>query len=173
MGHFARRTGPDDRGRRLSAPLRLTIVSVGRFKSGPEQALFEHFRRRVSWQTTLREVEVAGGRVGGARIRREAEGLEAAVPAGARRVALDERGKALSSAHFARLLGDWQDSGHREVAFFIGGAEGLAPGLVAGCDLVLSYGSPTWPHLMVRGMLMEQIYRAQQILVGHPYHRGK
>ena len=173
MGRLARRAGPHDRGRRLSAPLRLTIASVGRFKSGPERGLFEHFRRRVSWETTLREVEAAGGRADPARIGREADRLEAAVPAGARRVALDVRGKALSSERFARILGDWRDTGRREIVFFIGGADGLAAGLVAGCDLVLSYGNSTWPHLLVRGMLMEQIYRAQRILADHPYHRDE
>ncbi len=150
----------------------MTIASIGRFRAGPERALFEHFRDRVSWGAKLREIEAAEGR-SAVRIVREAARLEAAVPPGARRVALDARGKALSSAHFAQILGDWRDTGHREIAFFIGGADGLATGLVAACDLVVSYGSATWPHLLVRGMLMEQIYRAQQILANHPYHRAK
>ncbi len=171
MGHLDRRAGSNHRGRRLSASLRLTIASAGRFKSGPERALFEHFRDRVSWQIALREIEVAGTGAGAARLKREADGIEAAIPAGARRVALDARGKALSSDDFARILADWRDAGQREVAFLIGGADGLDPGLIASSDLVLSYGSVTWPHLMVRSMLMEQIYRAQQILAGHPYHR--
>lgn len=173
MGRIAGRAQPDDGGWRLSALLRLTIASVGRFKSGPERALFEHFRDRVGWEIGLREIEVRGGHAGKALIRREAEQLAAACPAGARRVALDPAGRALSSEAFARHLGDWRDAGDREIAFLIGGADGLDPDLVAGCVLAVSYGNATWPHLMVRGMLMEQIYRAQQILAGHPYHRGK
>ena len=151
--------------------MRLTIAAIGRFKAGPERALFEHFRERLEWQVLLREIDIRGGRGGMDTVRREAERLEAVCPQGAHRIALDSRGKALSSAAFARHLGDWRDSGHREIAFLIGGADGRCPQLVSGCDLVVAYGSATWPHLMVRGMLMEQIYRAQQILAGHPYHR--
>lgn len=188
MGRIARGARPDHGGRRLNAPLRLTIASVGRFRSGPERALFEHFRDRVGWRVELREVEVQGGQRGGgqgrggqgrggsagkALIRREAGQLAAACPAGARRVALDATGTALSSEVFARHLGGWRDAGEREIAFLIGGADGLDADLVAGCALVVSYGIATWPHLLVRAMLMEQIYRAQQILAGHPYHRGK
>ena len=87
-------------------------------------------------------------------------------------IALDEAGKTLSSEDFARHLGDLRDRGRREVVFLIGGAEGLSPRLVAGADLVLAFGAATWPHLLVRAMLIEQIFRAQQILAGHPYHRG-
>jgi 23S rRNA (pseudouridine1915-N3)-methyltransferase len=126
----------------------------------------------MDWEVTLREVEARGKSAKGDLIRREGALLDAACPDGSRRVALDRAGRALSSEAFAERLGVWRDEGARDVAFLIGGAEGLERGLVDGADIALSFGAATWPHLLVRGMLMEQIYRAQQILAGHPYHRG-
>ena len=102
---------------------------------------------------------------------REAELILAAVPAGARLVALDERGEAWSSRDLAERLASWRDQGTATLAFAIGGAEGLGRAVVERADAVLSLGAMTWPHLLVRGMLLEQLYRAQQILAGHPYHR--
>jgi 23S rRNA (pseudouridine1915-N3)-methyltransferase len=97
--------------------------------------------------------------------------ISAALPPGARLVALDERGTAWSSRGLADRLGQWRDQGTATLAFAIGGAEGLDRQLIARADAVLSLGAMTWPHLLVRGMLLEQLYRAQQILAGHPYHR--
>ena len=88
-------------------------------------------------------------------------------------VALDQGGKEISSEDFAQLLGIWRDEGVTELTFVIGGAEGLDHGIVKRARHVLSLGAMTWPHMMVRAMLLEQIYRAQQILAGHPYHRGR
>jgi 23S rRNA (pseudouridine1915-N3)-methyltransferase len=102
---------------------------------------------------------------------REAELLLAALPPGARLVALDERGAAWSSVELARQLAGWRDAGIGAVAFAIGGADGLGAAVIARADAVLSLGKMTWPHLLVRSMLLEQLYRAQQILAGHPYHR--
>jgi 23S rRNA (pseudouridine1915-N3)-methyltransferase len=102
---------------------------------------------------------------------REAELILAALPAGARLVALDERGEPWSSRDFAERLGQWRDRGVAALAFAIGGAEGLGRAVIEQADAVLSLGAMTWPHLLVRGMLLEQLYRAQQILAGHPYHR--
>ena len=87
-------------------------------------------------------------------------------------MALDERGRSLSSAAFADYLGRRRDEGVADLAFVIGGADGLAERVRSRADLVLSLGAPTWPHLLVRGLLAEQLYRAQSILAGHPYHRG-
>jgi 23S rRNA (pseudouridine1915-N3)-methyltransferase len=87
-------------------------------------------------------------------------------------VALDERGKSLDSSAFATLLGRWQDEGLGDLAFVIGGAEGLSPAVLERADLALSFGQMTWPHLLVRVLLAEQLFRAQCILDGHPYHRG-
>jgi 23S rRNA (pseudouridine1915-N3)-methyltransferase len=103
--------------------------------------------------------------------RREAELLRAAVPAGARLIALDEGGQALRSAELAALLGRWRDAGTAEVACLIGGANGLDDSLRREAVLVLSLGPMTWPHLLARALLAEQLFRANSILTGHPYHR--
>ena len=102
---------------------------------------------------------------------REAELILAALPAGARLVALDQRGSEWSSRDFADRLRNWRDGATGAVAFAIGGAEGLGPAVIERAETVLSLGAMTWPHLLVRCMLLEQLYRAQQILAGHPYHR--
>lgn len=95
----------------------------------------------------------------------------AAVPPGARLVALDERGAAWTSRAFAERLRVWRDGGTPALAFAIGGAGGLAAAVIERADAVVSLGAMTWPHLLARSMLLEQLYRAQQILAGHPYHR--
>ena len=87
-------------------------------------------------------------------------------------MALDERGEDLASATLAARLSDWRDRGIADLAFVIGGADGLDPTVRAAADLVLAFGRQTWPHMMARAMLIEQIYRAQQIILGHPYHRA-
>ena len=102
---------------------------------------------------------------------REAELILAALPPGARLVALDGRGQTWTSQELARRLAAWRDGGAGLIAFAIGGAEGLGEAVIARADAVLSLGAMTWPHFLVRGMLLEQLYRAQQILAGHPYHR--
>jgi 23S rRNA (pseudouridine1915-N3)-methyltransferase len=102
---------------------------------------------------------------------REAELILAALPAGARLIALDQRGAEWSSRDFAERLRRWRDGGVADLAFAIGGAEGLGPAIIDRADGVLSLGAMTWPHLLCRCMLLEQLYRAQQILAGHPYHR--
>ena len=94
-----------------------------------------------------------------------------AIPAGALVVALDERGESLSSRELAGRIGSWRDGGQSDIAFAIGGADGLDPSIRERAGLVLSFGRLTWPHQLARAMLAEQIYRAQQILAGHPYHR--
>jgi 23S rRNA (pseudouridine1915-N3)-methyltransferase len=101
---------------------------------------------------------------------REAELILAALPQGARLVALDEHGAQWTSRDFAERLAAWRDQS-AALAFAIGGAEGLGGAVLERADAVLSLGAMTWPHLLVRGMLLEQLYRAQQILAGHPYHR--
>ncbi len=151
--------------------MRITLAAVGRAKAGPALDLYEFYAGRLGWPIELKEIEERK-KLAPARLKaREGELLLAAVPAGARLVALDEKGKALSSAGFAQQLGAWRDEGVRDVAFVIGGADGLAPPVLAAADLVLSFGALTWPHLLVRGLLAEQLYRAQSILAGHPYHR--
>jgi len=103
-------------------------------------------------------------------MRREAAALRARIPAGCFLIALDRAGEVLDSAGLARRLGQW--SATRPPCFLIGGAEGLDPNLLADCQARLSLGAMVWPHLLARAMLAEQLFRAQSILAGHPYHRG-
>jgi len=151
--------------------MRLVVVAVGRVRAGPERDVFEHYAQRITFPFEIKEVEEKRRLSGGALKAREGDLLRAQVPAGARVVALDERGKAFTSAEFARTLGAWRDDGVGDVAFLIGGADGLDGTVTKGADIILGLGPMTWPHLLVRGMLAEQIYRAQCILSGHPYHR--
>lgn len=152
--------------------MRITLVAVGALKAGPERALADKYLARITaWPVTEREVEEKRPLKGAALRKREGELILAACPAGARLVALDERGKTLNSADFAARLGGWSDDGDANVAFAIGGADGLDDAVRARADLLLAFGAMTLPHLLVRGVLLEQIYRAQTILAGHPYHR--
>ncbi len=148
------------------------MIAVGRLKSGPLKDLERLYAERITWKLTLREVEERRKLPTPDRIAREGELLLAALPAGAIVVALDGRGAALSSEAFAVRLAAWRDGGADAVAFLIGGADGLAEPVRRRAQLVLGLGPMTWPHFLVRGMLLEQLYRAQQILSGHPYHRA-
>jgi len=151
--------------------MRITIAAVGRIRTGPERDLQDHFAERITWPLQVREVEERK-RLAPDRLRqREGELLLKACPDGATLVALDERGRQFTSVDFARRLADWRDGGIADIVFLIGGADGLDDAVRRRADQILSLGTMTWPHLMVRGMLLEQIYRAQQILAGHPYHR--
>lgn len=153
--------------------MRLLLAAVGRCKPGPERALFDHYGARLSWPLTVKEVEEKRPLPVAERVTREAELLAAQIPPGAALVVLDERGKPTDSEGFAARMGEWRDQGRPSVAFIIGGADGLAPSLRKRADLILSFGLLTWPHMLVRGMLIEQIYRAECILGNHPYHRGR
>ncbi|WP_142849932.1 23S rRNA (pseudouridine(1915)-N(3))-methyltransferase RlmH [Telmatospirillum sp. J64-1] len=152
--------------------MRYLLAAVGRCKPGPERELYEQYARRLTLPLALREVEEKRPLAVPDRMAREAELLLSCVPSGARVVALDERGKALSSPAFSDILGRWQDDGVADVAFLIGGADGHGEAVRARADLLLSFGALTWPHMLVRAMLAEQLYRAQSIRQGHPYHRA-
>lgn len=151
--------------------MRLTICTVGRLKAGPERDLIDKYKKRLHWPLEIVEVEERRKLSAAETKTRESALLTAALPDGAVRIALDERGKTLGSENFADKLGAWRDQG-RDIAFLIGGAGGLAPEHRKAADLVLSFGAATWPHMLARVMLVEQIYRAQEILAGHPYHRA-
>ena len=153
--------------------IRVSVIAVGRARRGPERALYEHYAARLGWPVTLKEVETRTALPAPVQRAREAELLLAAAPKGARLVALDQTGELLTSEAFAARLGAWRDQGAAEIAFLIGGAEGLDAVVRERADLALALGRVTWPHLLVRGLLLEQLYRAQQILLGHPYHRAR
>ena len=139
---------------------------------GPEQMLVDEYLKRLPWKTTITEIDIKKTAGNSAeRKMREAERLLAAVPQGAAIITLDEGGKALRSREFAAKIDGWQMAGYKSLAFIIGGADGLDAPLLAKADLKLAFGTLTWPHMMVRVMLAEQIYRAWSINNGHPYHR--
>ncbi|MDP6344280.1 MAG: 23S rRNA (pseudouridine(1915)-N(3))-methyltransferase RlmH [Alphaproteobacteria bacterium] len=152
--------------------MRITICAVGRARGDPSAEICQSYLDRLPWPAEVREVEVRRKLPTAKAKEQEAEMLLAAVPAGGRLWALDGRGKALSSQEFAELLGRWRDDGVRDAAFAIGGAEGLHPSLLSAAHGSLSLGAMTWPHLLARAMLAEQLYRAASILAGHPYHRA-
>ena len=147
------------------------IVAVGRWKAGPEKALYGLYEKRIQPQLQLKEVGEKKRLSGADLTRSEGQLLLNAVPDGARIVVLDRIGKGLSSRALAETLDRWRDDGVRSAAFVIGGADGLDQAVLQRADLKLSLGPQTWPHMMVRAMLAEQLYRAQAILSGHPYHR--
>lgn len=152
--------------------MRLSLIAVGRLKPGPLDALAQHYAERIQWPLSVREVEEKRKLPAQEMIEREGALLLAALPPSAVLVALDERGRQLTSAAFAERVGRWRDAGTSDLAFVIGGADGLAEAVRERAQLVLSLGAMTWPHLLARGLLLEQLYRAQQILAGHPYHRA-
>jgi 23S rRNA (pseudouridine1915-N3)-methyltransferase len=152
--------------------MRITLAAVGRAKAGASRDLYEFYAARLAWRLTLKEVEERRVLAPEALKQREGERLLAAVPGNARLIALDEGGRHMTSAAFATLLGGWREEGLQDLAFAIGGAEGLSPAVLRRADLVLALGAMTWPHLLVRALVVEQLYRAQTILSGHPYHRA-
>ena len=150
--------------------MRLIVAAVGRGRDDPAQKLFESYRRRLPWPLELREVRACGG--GDAGREREAAALLKGIPEGAYVVALDGAGKALASKAFAAHLARVRDDGAAVVAFLIGGADGHGVPALERANMVLSLGPMTWPHLLARAMLAEQLWRAASILSGHPYHRA-
>lgn len=157
--------------------MRLTVAAVGRLRGGPESDLIEDYAARIRaagrpvgvTAFDIREVEAPKSLAGDKRRERESALLMEATPE-ARRIALDERGDMVTSADFAARIARWRDEGAGDVAFLIGGADGHHGSLQA--DMRIAFGRATFPHMLVRVMLAEQIYRAVTILSGHPYHRA-
>jgi 23S rRNA (pseudouridine1915-N3)-methyltransferase len=159
--------------------VRILIAAVGRLKDGPERELAAAYRKRAAavgrslgWRD-VEIVEVRESRAREAERRRTEESIAIAtlIPDGAIAVILDENGQSFDSAGFARQLGQWRAEDKPAVCFIVGGADGLAASLRQRAKLALAFGTATWPHQLVRVMLLEQIYRAGTILTGHPYHR--
>lgn len=155
--------------------MRVHLCVVGRMRAGPERELLDDYLTRFErtgrglglGPVTVLEVEDKKG--GG--MEAEAALLERVIPKGALICALDERGRVMASPEFARKLGGWRDQGTSDLAFVIGGADGIAKSLRGRADFNLSFGAMVWPHMLVRVMLSEQLYRAATILAGGPYHR--
>src|ERR1700743_3144196 len=160
--------------------MRLVVVSIGRLKQGPERELAERYRERfedIGRKLGFRGLEIheipeSRARDAATRIAEEAAAMTAVIPDKSVLVGLDERGHNVGSETFAKHLGRWRDEAVANTVFTIGGADGLSPDLRRRAKLRIAFGSATWPHQMVRVMLLEQIYRAATILAGHPYHRA-
>ena len=136
----------------------LHIVARGKIGRSPESELVERYLTRIAWPTKVTELPDRGGAL-------------PALPPNSATVVLDERGEPLSSAQLAKKLERWRDDGKREARFVIGAADGHSQSDRVEADLLLSFGPATWPHLLVRSMLAEQLFRATSILANHPYHR--
>jgi 23S rRNA (pseudouridine1915-N3)-methyltransferase len=137
----------------------LHVIARGKIGRSPEAELFERYAKRISWPFKHTELPETGGKLP------EPLGLF-------RTVLLDERGEQMTSEAFARILGRWRDDGVREARFLIGAADGHGESARSEADLLIAFGAMTWPHLMARAMLAEQLWRATSILAGHPYHRA-
>ncbi len=138
--------------------MKLHIIARGRIGRSAEADLIDRYVKRITWPVQITELPDTGGKA-------------APLPPQAKVIALDEGGEQLGSLDLARLIENWRDTGVRELRFLIGAADGLSAQERALADRTLSFGRATWPHLMVRAMLAEQLYRATSIIAGHPYHR--
>jgi 23S rRNA (pseudouridine1915-N3)-methyltransferase len=160
--------------------MRIVVAAVGRLKQGPERDLAERYRKRAADAGRgigLRGVEIieikdSRAREVDKRVLEESIALANVIPEGATTIVLDERGDSLDSVAFSGHVKRWRDTGRPAAAFLIGGADGITAGLRNQAQMRLSFGSATWPHQLVRIMLLEQIYRAVTLLAGHPYHRS-
>jgi 23S rRNA (pseudouridine1915-N3)-methyltransferase len=143
---------------------RIDIIAAGRMRAGPLASLYNEYKTRMVWPVNLIEVE-------GRNAAEEHEKLAAKIDPRAYVFILDEKGRSLRSQDFAAKLDKLGAEGRNHIQFVIGGADGLSDEMRKKADFLLSFGGQTWPHMLVRVMLMEQIYRARQIIAGHPYHR--
>ena len=144
--------------------LSIDLICVGKMKGHDMAPVFEHYARQIHGKLNLIELD-------GKNTKDEQDKILSKLDPKAALIVLDERGKSLSSREFASRMNDIQVQGQSKIQFVIGGADGLNDDIRSKAHLLLSFGNQTWPHMMIRVMLIEQIYRAQQILSGHPYHR--
>ena len=149
---------------------KIEIICVSKMRKGTFYDIAQNYQKRLQWPLAIREVESSHKTQ--AQIQKdEEEKILACLKGGAVTIALDERGKSYKSVDFAKKLENFAMEGRSDLQFIIGGAYGLSDPVRQKADLLLSFGQQTWPHLMARTMLIEQIYRSQQILAGHPYHK--
>lgn len=152
--------------------MRFHLLAVGRARDDAARALFQDYASRLVPPPALREVEIKKRLFPDELKLREGEALLAAVPKGAVVVVLDERGARMDSVALSRWIGKTRDGGAQDAAFLIGGADGHSDEVRSRADLLLSLGAMTWPHMLVRALVAEQLYRSQCLLAGHPYHRA-
>ncbi|MCB9944185.1 MAG: 23S rRNA (pseudouridine(1915)-N(3))-methyltransferase RlmH [Geminicoccaceae bacterium] len=148
--------------------MRIRIIAIGRMRDASLEGIIERYRVRLPWTLEVVELQPRGRHVG---MEAEAALIEAKLEPGHEVIALDERGRDLSSREFAAHVSRVVDDGVPTLDFIIGGADGLAPRLRHRAGRLLAFGRATWPHMLVRAMLVEQLYRASTIISGHPYHR--
>ena len=152
--------------------MRVTIIAVAKAGRSPEAGLVADYLKRLPWKSALHEIDIRKpARTAPERKVQEAERIMAAIPHGSAVIALDERGKELSSRELAVKVDRFGQNGTSSLVFIIGGADGLDEAIRKRADLTIAFGRLTWPHMLVRVMLAEQIYRVWSILAGHPYHR--
>lgn len=147
-----RRAGCDRNG------LKLHIIARGKMGRCPEADIIARYEKRIGWPLQITEIPDTGGK-------------QPLAGSGIRIVALDEKGEQLGSAEFAQMLSQWRNESAREVRFLVGAADGLSADERQSADRLIAFGRATWPHMLVRAMLVEQLYRATSIIAGHPYHR--
>ena len=150
--------------------MKIDILAIGQLKKGPLFDALEEYQKRIGWSVNfiIHESKQRDERV---KQREEHEKLLSSIENSAYVIALDEKGRSLPSSKFASKIKDLQNQGQSHIQFIIGGADGLSDEIRGRANLLLSFGSQTWPHMLARVMLLEQIYRCQQIIAGHPYHR--
>jgi len=153
--------------------MKITIISIGKFENSPHKAVFETYLKRMKWKIELKELDLKNSQNLSVGKIKEGEGeliLKALKPS-SKLIALDENGKQFSSRNFAKLISDFAVAGDSDLTFVIGGSDGLSEAVLKKASLKISFGLATFPHLMVRAILLEQLYRASTIIDGHPYHR--
>lgn len=156
---------------RVYLVMKILIAAVGKLKQGPELEIFSSYKKRIPWEVEVKEVEEKRNLSDEELKVSEGKLLTNATPSSYKKIVLDERGKILDSREFAKKISSWQNDGYSDFAFLIGGANGHADSVRKSSDLTLSLGNMTWPHMLTRVMLIEQLYRANTILNNHPYHK--
>lgn len=153
--------------------MKITIISIGKFENSPHRATFETYLKRLKWTIELKEFEAKNGKnLAPAQLKQvEAELILKAIKPGSITILLDEKGKQYSSIDFAKLLQNYGTNGNSHINFVIGGAFGLDEALKSKANGLISFSAMTFPHLMVRSILIEQLYRAESIINNHPYHK--
>lgn len=153
--------------------MKISIISIGKFENSPHKQVFETYIKRLKWKVELKELDLKNSQNFSVPKIKEGEGaliLKALKPS-SKLIVLDEDGKQFSSVAFAKMISDFAVAGDSDLSFAIGGSDGLSEEVLKKSNLKISFGKMTFPHLMVRAILAEQLYRAQSIIAGHPYHR--
>lgn len=153
--------------------MKISIISIGKFENSPHKQVYETYIKRLKWKVELKELDLKNSQNFSVPKIKEGEGaliLKALKPS-SKLIVLDEEGKQFSSVAFAKMISDFAVAGDSDLSFVIGGSDGLSEEVLQKSNLKISFGKMTFPHLMVRAILAEQLYRAQSIIAGHPYHR--